>query len=144
MAWGIFWRVWLSEFCASLALMALFLVTPLKPVLYAGRWTLWHPTIVFAWFALLLFASLLRGGNGLLYLAWGRLLDRPESFWRRLNAWTGGLYVALAIANIAVAHAVSFRIWLHLKNFGPLLILLGFSVWAACHLTNNGRATAVA
>ncbi|WP_425468205.1 septation protein IspZ [Paraburkholderia guartelaensis] len=124
--------------------MGLFLVTSLKSVLYGSQWTLWHPTIAFGWFALLLFASLLRGGNGLLHVVWGRSLNRPESFWRRLNAWTGGLYVALAIANVVVANAVPFGIWLHLKNFGPLFVLLGFSVWAARHLTNNGRAASVA
>lgn len=140
MAWGIFWRVWLSNLCASAALMVICLLTPLKSVLYGGQWVLWHPTIAFGWFALLLLGSLLRGGNGLLYVVWGRLLGRPESFWRRLHAWTGGLYVVLAIANIAVAHAVPFRTWLHLKTFGPLLAMIIFSIWAARHLANNRQA----
>lgn len=99
----------LSELCASIALMAFCLVTPLKPVLYGSEWVLWHPSIAFGWFALLLLGSLLHGGNGLLYLAWGRPLGKPGSFWRRLHGWAGGLYVALAIANIAVAHAISFH-----------------------------------
>lgn len=140
MAWGIFWRVLLSEFCASAALMMLCLVTPAKPLLYGSEWILWHPTIAFGWFALLLFGSLLRGGNGLLYLAWGRLLGGSDFFWRRLHSWTGGLYVVLAIANIVVARMVPFRTWLQLKTFGPLLALIGFSVWAARHLANARRA----
>lgn len=140
MVWGIFWRVWLGELCASLALMALCLVTPLKPLLYGSRWVLWHPTIAFGWFALLLLGSLVLGGNGLLYLVWGKLLRRPESFWRRLHALAGGLYVVLAIANIVVASTVPFHTWLLLKTFGPLLVLIAFAVWAAYHLANDGRA----
>ncbi|WP_181885635.1 septation protein IspZ [Trinickia dinghuensis] len=130
----------LSELCASAALMAICLVTPLRPVLYGSEWVLWHPTIAFGWFALLLLGSLLRGGNGLLYLAWGRLLGRPESFWRRLHGWAGGLYVVLAITNIVLAHAVPFRTWLQLKTFGPLFALIGFSVWASRNVTNARRA----
>ncbi len=37
--------MFLGELLASLALMALCLVTPLKPLLYGGQWILWHPTI---------------------------------------------------------------------------------------------------
>jgi intracellular septation protein A len=140
MAWGIFWRVFLSELCASAALMAFFLVTPLKPLLYGSEWVFWHPTIAFGWFALLLLGSLLRGGNGVLYLAWGRLLGKTDLFWRRLHNWTGGLYVALAVANIMVAHAVPFRTWLQLKTFGPLIALIAFSVWAARHLADARHA----
>jgi intracellular septation protein A len=136
MAWGIFWRVLLSELCASVALMAVFLVTPLKPVLYDGGWVLWHPTIVFGWFALLLLGSLLHSRNGLLHVAWGRLLSQPKSFWRHLHVLTGGFYGVLAIANIGIAHAVPFRTWLQVKTFGPLVALIGFSILAARYLAN--------
>ncbi|WP_274533508.1 septation protein IspZ [Paraburkholderia dilworthii] len=120
--------------------MALCLLSPLKPLLYGPQWMLWHPTIAFGWFAVLLLGGLLRGGNGLLYLIWGGLLDKPGSFWRRLHGCLGGLYVVLALVNIAVAHVVPFRAWLELKTFGPLLALIGFSVWAARYLGDDRRA----
>ncbi|MFM0692899.1 septation protein IspZ, partial [Paraburkholderia graminis] len=138
--WGIFSRMFVGEPLASMALMALCLVTPLKPLLYGGQWILWHPTIAFGWFAVLLLGSLLRDGNGPLYLIWGRPLGKPESFWRRLHGCAGGLYVVLAVVNIAVAHVVPFRTWLQLKTFGPLLALIAFSVWAARYLGDNRRA----
>lgn len=142
MAWGIFWRVLLSEIFASMGLMAVFLVTPLKPVLYDGRLVLWHPTIAFAWFALLLLGSLLHSGNGLLYLAWGRLLSQPKSFWRQLHAWTGSFYFVLAIANIGIAHALPFRTWLQVKTLGLLVALIGFSILAARYFPNARPAEA--
>lgn len=140
MVWGIFWRIWICELCSSAALLAVFFATPLKQTLYNDRWVLWHPTIAFGWFSMLLLGSLARGGNGLLYLAWGSLLNNEQAFWRRLNLWTAVLFVVLAAANLFVGSLVPFTTWLDVKTFAPLLVQVLFALWAARRLAGNTSA----
>ena len=76
----------------------------------------YKPTLMLATFAALLGLSLAVSENGVIHLLAGKRLMHAPAFWRGLTAVLAALLAALAIANVVMAHVLSFESWLTYKT----------------------------
>lgn len=84
------------------------------------------PTIVYTLLAGTMAASLQVFRPGLLYFIWGHRLGLLPSAWRRFSWAYCCLYLALAVANVAVGMLAPMAAWVQFKLFVPLLSVPAF------------------
>lgn len=129
----------LCELVCAIAMLSFSFLSPLRFVLYEPAFVIWHPTIAFGGFAVILLASLVLRERGVLYIVWGSLLEQDVVFWRHLTVATAGFYAILAILNIIVSHAIPLTTWLHVKTFAPIVLLALFSLFMSGYWRSRSK-----
>ncbi len=85
------------------------------------------PTIIYAFFALMLFAGLLRGKPLLKYLLQAAYDGLSEEGWRKLSRNWALFFVAMAVANELMRRSMSFDTWLAVKVWGVTIVSVVFA-----------------
>lgn len=85
------------------------------------------PTIIYAFFALMLFAGLLRGKPLLKYLLQAAYDGLTEEGWRKLSRNWALFFVAMAVANELMRRSMSFDTWLAVKVWGVTIVSVVFA-----------------
>jgi intracellular septation protein len=85
------------------------------------------PTIIYAFFALMLFAGLLRGKPLLKYLLQAAYDGLTEAGWLKLSRNWALFFVAMAIANEVMRRTMSFDAWLAVKVWGVTIVSVIFA-----------------
>lgn len=85
------------------------------------------PTIIYSFFALILFAGLARGKPLLKYLLQAAYDGLTEEGWRKLSRNWALFFVAMAIANEVMRRSMSFDQWLSLKVWGVTIVSFLFA-----------------
>ncbi|MEQ6332116.1 septation protein IspZ [Sphingobium sp. MK2] len=85
------------------------------------------PTIIYGFFALMLFAGLLRGKPLLKYLLQAAYDGLSHAGWMKLSRNWAFFFVAMAIANEVMRHMMSFDTWLAIKVWGIPVISIIFA-----------------
>jgi intracellular septation protein len=85
------------------------------------------PTIIYAFFALMLFAGLLRGKPLLKYLLQAAYDGLTEAGWLKLSRNWALFFVAMAIANEVMRRTMSFDAWLAVKVWGVTIVSVVFA-----------------
>lgn len=85
------------------------------------------PTIIYAFFALMLFAGLLRGKPLLKYLLQAAYDGLTETGWMKLSRNWALFFVAMAIANEVMRRSMSFDTWLAVKVWGVTIVSIVFA-----------------
>ena len=85
------------------------------------------PTIIYAFFALMLFAGLLRGKPLLKYLLQAAYDGLTHEGWLKLTRNWALFFVAMAIANEAMRRSMSFDTWLAVKVWGVTIVSVVFA-----------------
>jgi len=85
------------------------------------------PTIIYAFFALMLFAGLLRGKPLLKYLLQAAYDGLTHEGWLKLSRNWALFFVAMAIANEAMRRSMSFDTWLAVKVWGVTIVSVVFA-----------------
>ncbi|MFD1106681.1 septation protein IspZ [Sphingobium olei] len=85
------------------------------------------PTIIYAFFALMLFAGLMRGKPLLKYLLQAAYDGLTETGWLKLSRNWALFFVAMAIANEAMRRTMSFDTWLAVKVWGVTIVSVVFA-----------------
>ncbi|CAN5121628.1 septation protein A [soil metagenome] len=85
------------------------------------------PTIIYAFFALMLFAGLLRGKPLLKYLLQAAYDGLSEEGWRKLSRNWAFFFVFMAILNEITRAVLTFDTWLSLKVWGVTAISFLFA-----------------
>ena len=85
------------------------------------------PTIIYAFFALMLFAGLLRGKPLLKYLLQAAYDGLTEEGWRKLSRNWAFFFVAMAVANELMRRSMSFDTWLAVKVWGVTIVSVVFA-----------------
>lgn len=98
------------------------------------------PTIIYAFFALMLFAGLARGKPLLKYLLQAAYDGLTEEGWRKLSRNWALFFVAMAIANEAMRLSMSFDAWLAVKVWGVTIVSLIFAAANIPMLLRHGLA----
>jgi intracellular septation protein len=85
------------------------------------------PTIIYAFFALMLFAGLMRGKPLLKYLLQAAYDGLTETGWLKLSRNWAVFFVSMAIANEAMRRTMSFDAWLAVKVWGVTIVSVVFA-----------------
>lgn len=85
------------------------------------------PTIIYAFFALMLFAGLLRGKPLLKYLLQAAYDGLTETGWLKLSRNWALFFVAMAIANEGMRRTMAFDTWLAVKVWGVTIVSVLFA-----------------
>lgn len=85
------------------------------------------PTIIYAFFALMLFAGLARGKPLLKYLLQAAYDGLTETGWKKLSFNWACFFVAMAIANEIMRRGMSFDTWLAVKVWGVTIVSMVFA-----------------
>lgn len=105
--------------------------------LFFGGLTLWFhderfiqikPTIIYAFFALLLLFGWLRGKAMLRYVLEAAYDGLDDAGWLKLSLNWGLFFVALALANEAMRALLDFDLWLTLKVWGVTAVTFLFAM----------------
>ncbi|GLV29455.1 putative intracellular septation protein A [Sphingobium sp. TomTYG75] len=96
------------------------------------------PTIIYSFFALMLFGGLLRGKALLKYLLQAAYDGLTDEGWRKLSRNWGFFFVAMAIANELMRHSMTFDAWLSVKVWGVTIVSLLFALANIPMLTRHG------
>jgi intracellular septation protein len=96
------------------------------------------PTIIYSFFALMLFGGLLRGKALLKYLLQAAYDGLTDEGWRKLSRNWGFFFVAMAVANEVMRHSMSFDAWLSVKVWGVTIVSLLFALANIPMLTRHG------
>lgn len=96
------------------------------------------PTIIYSFFAILLFAGLARGKPLLKYLLQAAYDGLSEEGWRKLSRNWALFFIALAIANEAMRATMSFDAWLSVKVWGVTLLSFVFAAANVPMLMRHG------
>jgi intracellular septation protein len=98
------------------------------------------PTIIYAFFALMLFGGLLRGKALLKYLLQAAYDGLTDEGWRKLSRNWGLFFVAMAIANETMRRSMSFDAWLAVKVWGVTIVSIVFAAANIPMLMRHGLA----
>ena len=85
------------------------------------------PTIIYSFFALMLFAGLMRGKALLKYLLQAAYDGLTEEGWRKLSRNWAFFFVGMAIANEVMRRSMSFDSWLAIKVWGVTVVSVVFA-----------------
>lgn len=85
------------------------------------------PTIIYSFFAIMLFGGLARGKALLKYLLQAAYDGLTEQGWRKLSRNWAFFFAAMAIANEAMRRSMSFDSWLAVKVWGVTIVSLVFA-----------------
>ena len=85
------------------------------------------PTIIYAFFALMLFGGLVRGKPLLKYLLQAAYDGLTEKGWLKLSRNWAFFFVAMAIANEIMRRSMSFDAWLAVKVWGVTIVSVIFA-----------------
>ena len=86
------------------------------------------PTIIYSFFALMLFGGLLRGKALLKYLLQAAYDGLTDEGWRKLSRNWGIFFAAMAVANEVMRQSMSFDSWLAIKVWGVTIVSLLFAL----------------
>ena len=86
------------------------------------------PTIIYSFFALMLFGGLLRGKALLKYLLQAAYDGLTEEGWRKLSRNWGFFFISMAVANEVMRRSMSFDAWLAVKVWGVTVVSLLFAL----------------
>jgi intracellular septation protein len=84
------------------------------------------PTIIYSFFALMLFGGLLRGKALLKYLLQAAYDGLTDEGWRKLSRNWAFFFVAMAIVNEAMRRSMSFDAWLAIMVWGVTIVSILF------------------
>ncbi|WP_449471243.1 septation protein IspZ [Sphingobium chungangianum] len=96
------------------------------------------PTIIYSFFALMLFGGLLRGKALLKYLLQAAYDGLTDEGWRKLSRNWGFFFAAMAVANELMRHSMTFDAWLAVKVWGVTVVSLLFALANIPMLTRHG------
>ena len=96
------------------------------------------PTIIYAFFAAMLFAGLMRGKPLLKYLLQAAYDGLTDEGWRKLSRNWAFFFVAMAVANEAMRRSMSFDTWLAVKVWGVTIVSLLFAAANVPMLLRHG------
>lgn len=85
------------------------------------------PTIIYAFFAVMLFGGLLRGKPLLKYMLEAAYDGLSQEGWMKLSRNWALFFVAMAIANEIMRAALSFDMWLTVKVYGVTIVSFLFA-----------------
>ncbi|MGC4249931.1 MAG: septation protein IspZ, partial [Sphingobium sp.] len=85
------------------------------------------PTIIYAFFALMLFAGLMRGKALLKYLLQAAYDGLTEEGWLKLSRNWALFFVGMAVANEVMRRSMSFDAWLAVKVWGVTIVSVVFA-----------------
>ncbi|MEJ7927791.1 septation protein IspZ [Sphingobium sp. AN641] len=85
------------------------------------------PTIIYSFFALMLFAGLLRGKSLLKYLLQAAYDGLTDEGWRKLSRNWAVFFLFMAIANEAMRATMTFDTWLAIKVWGVTIVSVLFA-----------------
>ncbi|HEX7874990.1 MAG TPA: septation protein IspZ [Sphingobium sp.] len=85
------------------------------------------PTIIYSFFALMLFGGLMRGKALLKYLLQAAYDGLTDEGWRKLSRNWALFFVAMALANEAMRRSMSFDAWLSVKVWGVTIVSIVFA-----------------
>lgn len=85
------------------------------------------PTIIYAFFALMLFAGWLRGKPLLQYLLQAAYDGLTHEGWMKLSRNWALFFVAMAVANEVMRRSMSFDTWLAVKVWGVTIVSVVFA-----------------
>ena len=125
-AMGILWRL-------SGKLSRMQVVTAVIVVVFGGmsvwfndeRFFKMKPTVLYALFAVILGAALLRGKSALQYVM-DEAIPLNNEGWMKLTRRTAALFAALALVNEIVWRTMSTDAWVNFKTFGVTLAVFLF------------------
>jgi intracellular septation protein len=104
---------------------------------FFGALTIWFhderfiqikPTIIYAFFAILLIGGWLRGRAMLKYVLEAAFDGLDDAGWLKLSLSWGLFFTGLAIANEAMRATLDFDLWLTLKVWGVTVLTFLFSI----------------
>jgi intracellular septation protein len=98
------------------------------------------PTIIYSFFALMLFGGLLRGKALLKYLLQAAYDGLTDEGWRKLSRNWAVFFIAMAIANEAMRRSMSFDAWLAIKVWGVTIVSILFAAANIPMLMRHGLA----
>lgn len=98
------------------------------------------PTIIYSFFALMLFGGLVRGKALLKYLLQAAYDGLTEEGWRKLSRNWAFFFVGMAIANEAMRRSMSFDSWLAVKVWGVTIVSVVFAAANIPMLMRHGLA----
>ncbi|MEJ7933162.1 septation protein IspZ [Sphingobium sp. AN558] len=96
------------------------------------------PTIIYAFFAVMLFGGLLRGKPLLKYLLQAAYDGLTDEGWSKLSRNWAFFFVAMAVANEAMRRSMSFDAWLAVKVWGITVISVLFAAANVPMLLRHG------
>ncbi|EQB32894.1 septation protein IspZ [Sphingobium ummariense] len=96
------------------------------------------PTIIYAFFALMLFAGLLRRKPLLKYLLQAAYDGLTEEGWMKLSRNWALFFVAMAVANEVMRRTMSFDAWLAVKVWGVTIVSVVFAAANVPMLMRHG------
>ena len=125
-AMGLLWRL-------SGKLSRMQAVTAVIVVVFGGmsvwfndeRFFKMKPTVLYALFAIILGAALLRGKSALQYVM-DEAIHLNDEGWMKLTRRTAAFFTALALANEVVWRTMSTDAWVNFKTFGVTLAVFLF------------------
>lgn len=85
------------------------------------------PTIIYAFFALMLFGGLMRGKPLLKYLLQAAYDGLSEEGWRKLSRNWAFFFLFMAVANEVMRASLTFDTWLAVKVWGVTIISVVFA-----------------
>jgi intracellular septation protein len=85
------------------------------------------PTIIYAFFALMLFGGLARGKPLLKYLLQAAYDGLSETGWRKLSRNWAFFFIFMAVANEAMRATLTFDTWLAVKVWGVTIVSVVFA-----------------
>jgi len=85
------------------------------------------PTLIYSFFALMLFGGLMRGKPLIKYLLQAAYGGLTEEGWRKLSRNWAFFFVAMALGNEVVRRSMSFDSWLAIKVWGVTILLVIFT-----------------
>jgi len=98
------------------------------------------PTIIYSFFALMLFGGLIRGKALLKYLLQAAYDGLSDEGWRKLSRNWAFFFVAMALANEAMRRSMSFDAWLAIKVWGVTVVSILFAAANIPMLMRHGLA----
>lgn len=96
------------------------------------------PTIIYAFFALMLFGGLMRGKSLLKYLLQAAYDGLNEEGWRKLSRNWAIFFLVMAVANEAMRAWLSFDTWLAVKVWGMTAVSFIFALANVPMLMQHG------
>lgn len=134
---SLFWRVLVLQTLVGMPLVLWMSVSDFGQEL---RLVTLKPTIVYTLLAGTMAASLQIFRPGLLYFIWGHRLDLLPSEWRRFSWAYCCVYLALAVANVAIALLAPMAAWVQFKLFVPLPSILALCLIFPRFLAESPRS----
>ena len=98
------------------------------------------PTIIYSFFAIMLFGGLLRGKALLKYLLQAAYDGLTDEGWRKLSRNWAFFFVAMAAANELMRRSMSFDTWLAIKVWGVTVVSILFAAANIPMLMRHGLA----